>query len=211
MRKILILFLFVFLSISAFSQFKLGFQFSPTLSTNRVELKSDSVNLDSDGTALRLAFGPIIDVQLTDNYYFSSGILLCSKRAGFEGQDKAGNFPSVKEDYNLQYVQIPLSLKLYTNEVALDKRIYFQFGGAFEFNVKEKANNDNNMLIRDFRLFDGSILAGMGLEYQIGTSTLVFGGLTYHRGLINAVSKDNLGGDVILKNDYISLDIGVKL
>jgi hypothetical protein len=209
MRKNLILIVFVSLSTSAFSQFKLGFQFSPILSTNRVDLKSTTTNLDSDGTALRLAVGPIVDVQLTENYYFSSGILFCSKRAGFES--RVGANPPIKEDYNLQYVQVPISMKLFTNEVALDKKIYFQVGGAFEFNVKEEANNDNNVLIEDFRLFDASLLAGLGLEYKIGTSTLLFGGFSYHRGLVNAVSKHiDVGGDIKLKNDYIAIDFGVK-
>jgi hypothetical protein len=209
MRKNLILIAFVSLSTTAFAQFKLGFQFSPILSTNRVDLKSTTTDLDSDGTALRLAVGPIVDVQLTENYYFSSGILFCSKRAGFES--RVGANPPIKEDYNLQYVQVPISMKLFTNEVALDKKIYFQVGGAFEFNVKEEANNDNNVLIEDFRLFDASLLAGLGLEYKIGTSTLLFGGFSYHRGLVNAVSKHiDVGGDIKLKNDYIAIDFGVK-
>lgn len=211
MRINIFLILFVCISVSGYSQFKLGFQFSPSLSANRVKIESNDYNIESDGTALKLAFGPIIDVPLTDNYYVSTGLLFCSKRAGFEGRETVGG-PSTKEEYNLQYVQIPATMKLFTNEVSLDKRIYFQFGGLFEVNIKEEADKQEYVLVEDFRFFDLTVLAGLGMEYQLGTSTIIFGGLSYHRGLVNAVSVQvaGLGGDLTLKNDYFSLDLGIK-
>jgi hypothetical protein len=211
MRKNIFIILFLTVTTTAFSQFKIGFQLSPILSTNRVDIKSAEFDVDSDGTALKMAFGPFADFRLTDNYYVNTGIFFASKRAGLEQTNKiTGNI--TKEEYSLQYIQLPITMKLYTNEVSLDKKFYFQFGGAFEFNVKEEPDDVNYTLVNDFRLFDFSVLAGLGLEFQIGTSTILFGGLSYHRGLINAVSEqaDGLGGDLTLKNDYISLDFGIK-
>ena len=212
MRINIFLILFLCTSLTAFSQFKIGFQFSPSLSANRVKLESQDYNIKSDGTALKMAFGPIVDIPITDNYYVSSGLLYCSKRAGFEISDLNNVGPSVKEEYSLQYIQLPATMKLFTNEVSLDKKLYFQFGGLFEFNIKEEADKQEYVLVDDFRFFDLTILAGMGMEYQLGTSTIVFGGLSYHRGLINAISDDigGLGGDLSLKNDYFSLDLGIK-
>jgi len=212
MRKNLLLILLLSLSFSAFSQFKIGFQFSPILSSNRIDFTSDNVDLETDGTGLKLATGPFVDIQLTDNYYFNVGVFYASKRVGIEVRDKANAVPPSKEEYDLQYVQIPVSMKLYTNEVSLDKRIYFQFGAALEFNVKEKPADASNVIVENFRLFDTSLLAGLGMEYQIGTTTMLFGGLSYHRGLVNVVSEsvDGLGGDLAMKNDYISLDLGIK-
>ncbi len=212
MRKNLLLILLLSLSFSAFSQFKIGFQFSPILSSNRIDFTSDDYDLETDGTGLKMATGPFVDIQLTDNYYFNVGVFYASKRVGIEVRDKINNTPPTKEEYNLQYVQIPLSMKLYTNEVSLDKRIYFQFGAALEFNMEEKSAEASNVIVEDFRLFDTSLLAGLGMEYQIGTSTMVFGGISYHRGLVNTISEsvDGLGGDLAMKNDYIALDLGIK-
>lgn len=209
MRKNLLLILFLSLSFSAFSQFKIGFQFSPILSSNRIDFTSDDLDLETDGTGLKVAMGPFADIQLTDNYYVNVGLFYASKRVGIEQRYKDGTPPN-KEEYNLQYVQLPVSMKLYTNEVSLDKRIYFQFGAAFEFNVEEKKKD--NVIVEDFRLFDTSLLAGLGMEYQIGTSTMLFGGISYHRGLVNIISDavDGLGGDLTMKNDYIALDLGIK-
>ncbi len=212
MRKFLLIFLLSTLSFTGFSQFKIGFQASPILSTNRVEYDGDDANISSDGSGIRIAIGPIVDIELTEHYYVSTGILFASKRAGIEGSVPGSGFPPVREEYNLQYVQIPATLKLFTNEVALDKRIYFQFGGQFEFNVKEEPAKEEYSAIEDFRLFDLGIMAGLGMEYKLGVNTIIFGGLSYHRGLINAISEVPAGsnGDLSLKNDYIGLNFGVK-
>ena len=194
------------------AQFKLGFQFSPTLSTNRINADSDSLTLNTDGAGLRVAFGPIIDVPIQENYFFSSGLLFVSKRAGIEAI-REGNNPGIptRETYGLQYLQVPLSLKLLTNEVALDKKIYFQFGTTLEFNIQEEPNENDHFLLEDFRLFDSSLLAAVGVEYEIGLNTTLFGGFSYHRGLINAVSGSaDVIDDIRYRNDYLGLDIGVK-
>ncbi len=198
-------------SLMAQAEFKLGIQFSPTLSTNRIESESASLNLDTDGTGLRMAFGPIIDYQIKDNYYFSSGLLFVSKRAGIEATRADNTGVPVRETYGLQYLQVPLSLKLFTNEVAIDKKIYFQLGTTLEFAIDEKRKEDENFLIEDFKLFDSSLLLGLGIEYQLGVNTTMFGGFSYHRGLLNAISEQTaLDTDIRFKNDYLGLDVGIK-
>ncbi|MEO1097002.1 MAG: porin family protein [Bacteroidota bacterium] len=197
--------------ISANAQFKLGIQFSPTLSTNRIEANSDSLNLDTDGTGLRMALGPIIDYQIKDNYYFSSGLLFVSKRVGVEATRVDGSGLPNRETYSLQYLQVPISLKLFTNEISIDKKFYFQMGTTMEFAIDEKSKEDENFLIEDFALFDASLLLAFGLEYRLGVNTTLFGGFSYHRGLFNVVSDQvALDTDLRFKNDYLGLDVGIK-
>lgn len=210
MRKNLLLIVFLFTSSISFGQFKLGFQFSPTISTNRVDSDSETVSFSTDGAGLRFTAGPIADFPITENYFVSTGILFVSKRAAFKAVQQQDNL-TAKETYNLQYVQVPLSLKLFTNEVALDKKIYFQMGATMEFNVKEEPDKDTYVFIEDFKLFDSSLLFGVGLEYKVGLNTIVFGGFSYHRGLTNTVADHvAFDDDIILKNDYIGLDMGIK-
>ncbi|ELR69282.1 hypothetical protein C900_05166 [Fulvivirga imtechensis AK7] len=209
MRKNLLLIVLLLASSSiGFAQFKLGFKFSPTISTNRIDSDSGEASFSSDGAGLRFTAGLIADYPLTENYYFSSGILLASKRGAFKAKTAT---TTTTEEYALQYIQVPVTLKLFTNEVSLDKRIYFQVGGTIEFNVKEEPRKDSYVFVEDFRLFDTSLLVGVGLEYKVGVNTIVFGGFTYSRGLLNTIDKHlPLDEDVILKNDYIGLDLGVK-
>ena len=211
MRKNILLFIFLIITTVVQSQVKLGFQIAPTISTNRVNSTTEFFDIGNDGSGLRLALGPIADIQLTDNYFLSTGLLFTSKRAGFEITGDSTN-NSITEEYNLQYLQIPLTMKLFTNEVALDKRVFFQFGGTFDFNIQEKSESNENQLVDDFRFFDISLLVGLGLEYQLGTSTIAYSSLSYHRGLINAIREQNVGliGDVSVINDYFALNFGIK-
>ncbi|MEM6359864.1 MAG: porin family protein [Bacteroidota bacterium] len=210
-KYVLVIWLSLVSIISANAQFKLGIQFSPTLSTNRIEANSDSLNLDTDGTGLRMALGPIIDYQIKDNYYFSSGLLFVSKRVGVEATRVDGSGLPNRETYSLQYLQVPISLKLFTNEVSIDKKFYFQMGTTMEFAIDEKSKEDENFLIEDFALFDASLLLAFGLEYRLGVNTTLFGGFSYHRGLFNVVSDQvALDTDLKFKNDYLGLDMGIK-
>lgn len=211
MRKNILILTFSLVSIGVSAQLRLGFQLSPTLSTNRIEAESVMYTLETDGAGLRLALGPIIDYELSENYFLSTGILFTSKRASLEAIPVNPDLNTFTETYNLQYLQIPITMKLYTNEVALDKKIYFQFGTSMEFIISEKSDDSSNFFLENFRTFDSSLLAGIGLDYQLGTNTALFAGFSYHRGLINTVKEhSSTASDISLKNDYLGLDVGVR-
>ncbi|UII22186.1 porin family protein [Fulvivirga ligni] len=207
MRKKLLFLSFLFISIGSYAQVELGVKFSPTISTSRVSSDADDVNFDGNGAALRFAAGPFADIAFSENYYISTGLFLVSNRATFEVTSGPERH---EEEHNLQYLQVPLALKLYTNEIALDKRIYFQVGTTMEFKVKEKSDSEIQ-LIEDFKLFNSTLQVGFGLDYKIGLNTSLFGGLSYNRGLINAVSERAEGvPKFTLKNDYVGIDLGIK-
>ena len=206
MNKLFFTFCLMIAGFYSQAQTKVGVKLSPSLSVNRVATDEDDLSVDSDGVGLRLSFGPIVDIFLKENYYFSTGLLYTPKRAAI-AISEAGL--AGKQDYKLQYLQIPATIKLYTNELALDKRIYFQFGAMPEIKIHEKGTSEETF-IRHFRFFDFSVLAGLGLEYRIGVSSTVFGGITYTRGLVNAATKRFENNDFTLKNDLVSLDFGIK-
>lgn len=191
----------------AFGQTQIGLKLSPALSVNRVQSDSESQHFSANGAGGRISFGPILDLFLRDNYYFSTGLLYTPKRAGVSA---TRNGVKIEEAYSLQYLQIPATLKLFTNEVALDKRLYFQVGGLTEIKVNEK-DGQGDILVDKFRFFDFSLVCGVGLEYRLGVDTSIFGGLSYNRGLFNAASKQSGDyDDFRLKNDMLMLDFGVK-
>jgi len=195
------------LSSPAFSQFELGLQLSPSLSFNRIDDDEATVGLSTDGVGARLMAGVIADIYIRENYYFNTGLFFVPKRVGIEDADN-----NLREEYRLQYLQLPASLKLYTNEVALDMRIYFQVGLALDIKILEDEVSDDVRYVQDFMPVDLNVMFGSGLEYRIGYSTTLYGGLSYRRGLVNAVRNQfepNVG-DIIVKNDMLSLDLGVK-
>lgn len=210
MRRFLCGSVFILFSWCAVGQAKIGIQLNPTFSSNRVESQSNLVNVSNDNASLKFKFGPVVDIPISETYYFFTGVLYAPKQAAIIISDSNTGI-AISELYNLQYLQIPLAMKLYTNEIALDTRLYFALGVLAEFKIHEEADKKQYISINKFRIIDTSLMLSAGVEYNIGLNTALFGGLTYNRGLINAITEHlPLDEDIMMKNDLISIDLGVK-
>lgn len=214
MRKLFLL-LFAVLSLqTAYAQSKVGIKFSPTLSTNRINFSSEGgrYTVNPNGVGGRFIFGPIFDLFVTENYYFSTGLLYAPKRIGISVTDTQSPIGTSEQVYRLQYLQLPASLKLFTNELALDTRVYFQIGGSLDVKIASSTKDDYAINYIDrTRLFDFTVQLGTGVEYRLGYNTLLFGGFFYNRGLVNAVTRMGVEGlDINVKNDLVGLELGVK-
>lgn len=216
MKKSIFVFIapFLLLSTPVLSQTEIGLTLSPSLSANRVSTGDNSGSVKPDAARIKLAFGAYADFFLKENYYLSSGITLTPKTAGIKYVSATAG-PTV-ESFRLQYLQIPLTLKLYTNEVALDKRIFVQLGLLNEIKINEKRRSQNaaisgNEVIGGFKFFDFSALLRGGLDFRIGYDTSVFAGISYTRGLTNVLIDYSYPDTSInIKNDLVSLDFGIK-
>ncbi len=187
-----------------FSRIKLGLQLSPTLSFNRVSDESADVNFSSDGVGGRMIGGAVLDYMLTDNYFVSSGLFFVPKRVGLASGE-------ARERHRLHYLQIPATMKLFTNEVALDTRIYFQAGFTLDIRLLEDNISETVEFVEDFGFVDSSLLLAVGAEYRYGYNTIFFGGFSYRRGLANVVRNEFAPvQDILVKNDLFSLDLGIK-
>ena len=80
-----------------------------------------------------------------------------------------------------------------------------------EFKVGEKEKEGNAGFIRDFGFFDSSLLFAGGMEKKLGTTTAVYAGLSYQRGLIDVIKKTTRFDDVIsMKTSVFGLEVGLK-
>ena len=194
------------------AKLKIGLKGGMAIASNRVQLDSDSLNLATNGAGLRFSFGPVFDIPISNNnnYYFHTGLVYAAKRAGIQVTDK-DDLETREEVYSVQYLQVPVALKLYTNEVALDTKIYFNVGTQLEVNINERSKENSNIYIEGFRPVDVSIQLGAGTEFRAGVNTSFFAGFSYTRGLIDAVSDQlPLDDNLVLKNDLFSIDFGIK-
>jgi hypothetical protein len=211
MRQFTLIFLFLASSTAGFAQIdfsriKLGLQVSPTLSFNRVDDESADVNFSSDGVGGRMIGGAVLDYMLTDNYFISSGLFFVPKRVGLRS-----DADDARDRHKLHYLQIPATMKLFTNEVALDTRIYFQAGFTLDIRLLEDNISETTTYVEDFGFVDSSLLLGVGAEYRYGYNTIFFGGFSYRRGLANVVRNEVAPAqDLVVKNDLFSLDLGIK-
>jgi len=207
-KHIILVTLLILVQVPVFCQVEVGVNVLPGISANRVSAQSDSISFDNDGVGYKIALGLLLDFELKKNYYLSTGIYWFPERVGI----KAQYMDEVKtQSYNLQYIQLPLNLKLLTDEFSIDKKVFFQAGLAFEFKVDEKGENLNDLFIDKFNFYDIKLDFGLGLEMKVGQNTTLIIGITYYRGLVNVIKPDSfLKGDLKIKNDYYALNLGIK-
>jgi len=217
MRKKYLLVVFSLITtFTAFSQSKLGLKFSPVISTTRTSLIDSTYNVNPQSSAFKFSLGLIYDHEITETYFFSTGLIFLPKQIGVTVENepgKSGTLPKEpSQTFNLNYLQIPISLKLFTNEIQPDTRVYFQVGMAPEIKVFSQPTNENYDLVKDFRNFDTSVIFGGGIEYRAGVNTTLFGGITYQRGLINALKTANFNfqEQLYLRSTILSFDLGIK-
>lgn len=218
MKKIALLMLFLCAGFTSMAQIEIGLQVSPTISGNRF-VAEDRYHFEKESNNLRLGVGVIADYFFAQNYAFSTGLIYRGKGAeiSYTATDTDGNSITEKDDLTIQYIELPLTLKLFTNEVAPGTIVYFQVGGSLNTKVAAQVDDkkviNSEKVIKRFNIFEADVLLGGGAEFQMGQSTKLFAGLTYHRGLtdIDDFYEERLNDkNISLKNNGVSLDFGVK-
>ena len=209
-KKYLLAAILVILAINAsLGQAKLGLKLTSSIISQRVSQDNDSIQIGHGSNAFVPSFALLADFPLSTNYYFATGIGYISKRVNLVYNNPEFSLRD-NQAYNIQYIQLPATIKLYTNEVALDKRLYFQFGPIIEIAVHNKESKDYLIVIQDFQPVDITLLLATGMEFQLGPNTALMAGFHYSRGLINIVKSAPGYGDLVIKNDLFGIDLALK-
>ena len=219
MKKITLLVLFLLAGFSSMAQVEIGLMVSPTISSPRF-IAEDRHGFENEGSKLGLGVGVVADYFFAQNYAFSTGVIYRSKGGEISYIHPSvdfGNPRRLQDDISLQYIELPISLKLFTNEVAPGTILYFQVGGSLNTKVSANVNGEKvingEKVSKRFSIFEADAILGGGAEFQMGESTKIFAGLTYHRGLSNIDDyyRDSLDDKNIgIKNNGFSLDVGIK-
>jgi hypothetical protein len=216
MKKIWLLTALIFSINLAGQEFRIGLNFDPGISWFTPNTKL----IDKAGSKLGFSGGLILETAFQENYIFATGINL-SYMGGNILYNEATNFTVDKDvpvlidsattvEYTLQYISIPLSLKLKTNPIGYIS--YFgQLGLTPQFNVSAKATSDNGAKLdkdnvgKEIGLLNLEFFIGGGVDYDLGGKTALNLGLFYHNGFIDQLS--NATHKASLK--YVSLRLGV--
>lgn len=216
MKKFTVICLLLVFTFTAFAQeLEMGIKITPTIAGNRIIAPSD-IDFEKEGSNFRFGFGVIADFYFTENAAFSTGLSFTGK-GGSVSYTKPNTAVRTTDEISLQYLEIPLTVKLFTNEVAPDMKVYFQTGFSLNPRMGAKVNGDKLDLTDEkyskrFNVLDTDVILGTGLEYQVGETTKVFGGLSYHRGLVSIDDyyEREISDKIEVRNNVISLDLGVK-
>ena len=193
------------------SQVRLGLTAHPTFGFLKVE------NGKGNGLSTGFSYGLISDFEFAENYSFATGLTVTT----INGSGKILNYQpyhtatTPDADYNvkfkMQYLQVPLSIKLKTDENN-NVKWYGQFGLTTDFRIgaKQDVDRGNTPIADDVKatsntkFFRAGMIIGGGAEYRISGKTSLVGGLTYNNGLTNIADKNQ-----VVKNHYVGLNMAV--
>lgn len=213
---------------AAFAQVEIGLKVSPSITYLRPDSPAN-YSFTSEKAKLSFGGGIFVDYFFGENYAFNTGLFLTGKGGTIGYNDRAsapgGGTTGVRAEQkiSLQYLEVPLTVKLFTNEVAPATRVYFQVGGSLAVPVQARIdgekyytdpyNNNQTKASSHVLAVDVNLIGGAGVEYQLGQSTKLLAGISYHHGLIDFdryFEKTRDFSDVNIKNSVFALDLGLK-
>lgn len=227
MKKLTILFFALILTSVVNAQdakLHFGLKAAPSLAW----LHSSTKGYDSNGSKFGFTYGLITEFKFSDNYAFATGIDVAyrggkSKYTQSETLGSSTVTSSIEENITLQYIELPLTLKLKTNEIGY-LTYYLQAGLAPGINISASA--DEKMSIQttnggstttitadstDMDIKDGtnnfnlSMVIGGGVEYTLSGSTVLLVGLQFNNGFLDV----NDDADVKVNSNYLALTVGI--
>lgn len=214
MRKttLAVVFSILFFGQLSAQDYKIGIKIGPTISFARTGTDGPDTSIDGDGTSARILFGAFVDFGFKENYFFHTGINYATKKTNITFSDPGligGN--QIRESYAHEYLQLPLLLKLFTNEVTLDTKVYFNFGVIPEVRLSTSNDDVDLVAISQFQSFDLAGNLGGGIERSLGPHTRILLGLNYNIGFLNMVKEQDEGLDKFnVKSNLLALEVGIK-
>lgn len=197
-------------------KFRFGLQLNPHISW----LTPNTAEYESGGSKLGMTYGLSTEFFLTKNYLISTGLFIASLGGdlSYEGvyEDNNGlNVPSaVKQTYRIKYIEIPLTLKLRTNEIGymtyfgqfgVKTAVKFQSTSDYSYtDINNSPKIENVNTASDIFFINMYLTVGAGIEYNISGNTSLVLGLTYNNGFINQLDKK---ANLIGANGKASLDL----
>jgi hypothetical protein len=181
-------------------------------------LRSDDENVESDGSILHIQTGLQMDLFFDRNYAFVLGVgvnnlggnlMYADSTELISKGDTLDITPGQSVKHNLQYIDIPLGLKLKTEELGY-ATFFLQVGFNPMININAYATTQDGTLDKESiqestHLFNLGYHAGIGVEYRLGGSTAAIGGIRWTSGLTDVTSTDKANVNI----NSLSIHLGI--
>lgn len=207
-------------------RFRIGFKFNPNISW----MRPDAKEITSNASVIRFGFALNLDKHFTENYAFGTGLNVFQtggELSYLEYAQVSGNATILERtrEYRLQYAEVPLTLKLRTNEIGYIT-YWGQFGLGLGVNIRANADETvDYMLVRgedgpdpdglndwnesvqvsfseedvdiknDISIFRASLIIGGGIEYNISGTTSLLIGVTFNNGFTDVLQNNGVKTD----------------
>ena len=208
----------IFSTQSSAQDFKMGLSISP----NTAWMVSTDYVHEAVGAKVNFGFEFMADVLFTENYALGLGVNVFNTGGDVEYFIEEESTPvRVERTYSLQYVELPLTFKMRTNEIGYTT-VFGRFGLGIGMNIKAEADEAFDSADRepinadeDINLFRASMIVGGGIERTISGTTALVVGLNYNTSFTNTykdvklVFEDGGEGDMRGHDSFISLSLGI--
>jgi hypothetical protein len=191
-------------------------------------LHSSTKGYDSNGSKFGFTYGLITEFKFSDNYAFATGIDVAYRggKSKYTSSATLGSTTitkSFEQTTTLQYIELPITLKLKTNEIGY-LTYYLQAGLSPGINISANAdqkistqtttggststvNSDSTDIdIKDgINNFNLSMVIGGGVEYTLSGSTVLLVGIQFNNGFLDVIDDSA----VKVNSNYLALTVGV--
>ena len=164
---------------------------------------SDDETVEPDGSIFQVHAGLNMDFYFAENYAFVLGVginnlggnLLYADSTEFSTKGETLLVePNQSLKLNLQYIDIPVGLKLKTEELGY-ATYFLQLGFNPMINLNAKASSEDASFDKvdvkeSIITFYLGYHVGIGVEYKLGGSTALIGGLRWSSGFTDVTDND---------------------
>ncbi|MBN1598007.1 MAG: PorT family protein [Bacteroidales bacterium] len=199
MKKLITLLPVILISLGIRAQ---GAKFGVFVDPQITWLSAESRDVEGEGIAIGINGGLLIDNYFQKNYAIHTGISLGTQGGSLSYNDSISmevygereSFPpGTTVEYRLNYITVPLGLKLRTNEIG-HFSYYARLGFTNQFNIKAKASTSDNALNKDvikdeISIYNLSYHFGLGVEYSLTEDTSLTFGAVYHNGFLDVTKS----------------------
>jgi hypothetical protein len=232
MRKLITFALLALLATNATAGSDEGLHFGLKAAPSLSWLRTDSKGIESNGSKFGFNYGLITEFNFSDHYAFATGIDVTYRGGKLRSttttesiiNGTAATTTTTTDVTNtLQYIEIPLTLKLKTNEIGYFT-YYLQAGLAPGINIRARSDYKSNTQVTQtgqpttttnfseddadiqssINTLNLSMIIGGGVEYTLSGTTVLLTGIEFNNGLLDVDDTSYK-----INSNYLALKIGI--
>lgn len=195
---------------------RFGFKFDPGVSF----LNPQDAGVTRNSGRFYFSYGVLADFFIDDEERYAVGTALQVSHFGsvmqYDQGIGLGQFTATSTEYDLrlQYIEVPVTLKLKT-ATAKGFDFYGQFGGFVGMPIRARANvissmqrTDKVAVLRNIQPFSAGMVIGAGVEYPITETLTGVVGINYQNNFVDITRNGKWNDGRITANSFI-LRLGV--
>lgn len=219
MKKIIFLSILMISTLAVVAQDESNVHFGLKAAPSFAWLRTDSKNFSTNGSKFGFSYGLMTEFNFTKRYAFATGIDVAYRGGKLKSIITDTMTTTIEQAMTLQYVELPLTLKLKTNEIGY-LTYYLQIGVSPGVNIRSKADvktstqyngtttsasEDGIDIKKDINSFNLSMIIGGGVEYTLSGSTTLLLGVQFNNGFMDIADGDDLKAN----SNYLALTVGI--